>query len=219
MFALLGIEPTDVGRRRLDHRPAVRRRHRRLASAVSPDYVALIGILAVMVGVFVALVGLLRLGWVAEFLSAPIISGFLGGVAVIIVVHQLPDLLGCPAPVAAHCTGWVSRSAELHTINGWTLGIGVGVFAVVVVAERIDRRLPGALVGLIGSTILVAALKLHAHGVMVLGAVAHGAPHLGLHRAVLVGAGCGRADRRRGRPGHHQPDGGDDPRVRRPGRI
>ncbi len=67
-----------------------------VVSAISPDYVALVAILAVMVGVVVALVGLLRLGWVAEFLSAPIISGFLGGVAVIIVVHQLPDLLGLP---------------------------------------------------------------------------------------------------------------------------
>ena len=66
-------------------------------------------------------------------------------------------------------------------VNGWTVGIGLGVFAVVFVAARIDRRLPGALVGLIGSTILVGALNLHAHGVVVLGGLAHGAPHLGLH--------------------------------------
>jgi hypothetical protein len=47
-------------------------------------------------GVIVALIGLLRIGWIAEFLSAPIITGFMGGVAVITVVHQLPDLLGVP---------------------------------------------------------------------------------------------------------------------------
>lgn len=128
-----------------------------------------------------ALVGLLRLGWIAEFLSAPIISGFLGGVAVIIVVHQLPDLLGLPGAAGSTLHRVGVTLSDLHRINGWSLGIGVGVFTVVVVAERVDRRLPGALVGLIGSTILVAALNLHAHGVMVLGALAHGAAHLGLH--------------------------------------
>ena len=50
-----------------------------------------------MVGLIVMLVGILRLGWIAEFLSAPIITGFLSGVAVIIVIHQLPDFFGLPA--------------------------------------------------------------------------------------------------------------------------
>ena len=49
-----------------------------------------------MVGILVLLVSLLRLGWIAEFLSTPIVTGFLSGVAVIIVIHQLPDLLGVP---------------------------------------------------------------------------------------------------------------------------
>ena len=52
-----------------------------MAATNSPHYVALVGILAAMVGVFVTLVGVLRFGWLAEFLSAPIISGFLAGVA------------------------------------------------------------------------------------------------------------------------------------------
>ena len=54
-------------------------------------------ILAVMVGLMVMLVSILRLGWIAEFLSTPIVTGFLSGVAVIIVIHQLPDFLGLPA--------------------------------------------------------------------------------------------------------------------------
>ena len=57
-------------------------------------------ILAVMVGLMVVLVSVLRLGWIAEFLSTPIVVGFLSGVAVIIIVHQLPDLLGLPATSA-----------------------------------------------------------------------------------------------------------------------
>jgi high affinity sulfate transporter 1 len=181
MFALLGSNPQMSVGADSTIAPLFAVGLAAVVSAIFPDYVAMVGILAVLVGVVVALVGLLRLGWIAEFLSAPIISGFLGGVAVIIVVHQLPDLLGVPdvGGSTLHRVGATLRG--LHSINGWALGIGVGVFTVVVVAERVDRRLPGALVGLIGSTILVAALKLHAHGVTVLGALAHEAPHLGLH--------------------------------------
>jgi sulfate permease, SulP family len=152
----------------------------RLAPAGSPHYVALVGILAVMVGVIVALIGLLRLGWIAEFLSAPIIAGFLAGVAVIIIVHQLPDLFGL-ASVGGSTLNRISVVAShLGDANAWTLAIGAAVFAIVVAANRIDRKLPGALVGLVGSTVAVGAFGLHAHGVAILGAIAHGAPHLGL---------------------------------------
>src|SRR5580693_10690376 len=56
-----------------------------LALVGSPHYVDLVGILAVMVGLMVMLVTVLRLGWIAEFLSTPIVAGFLSGVAVIII--------------------------------------------------------------------------------------------------------------------------------------
>jgi len=151
-----------------------------LAPTGSHGYVDLVGILAVMVGALVALVGLLRLGWIAEFLSAPIITGFLAGVAVIIVVHQIPDLFGLPAASGStiHRLGVVASHLD-HT-NGWALGIGVVVFAVVVAGEHLDRRLPGALLGLIGSTVMVGVLGLHSHGVEVLRTLAHGAPRFGL---------------------------------------
>jgi high affinity sulfate transporter 1 len=152
-----------------------------LAPADSADYVALIGLLAVTVGVIVMLVGLLRLGWIAEFLSAPIITGFMAGVAIIIVVHQLPDLFGLASVSGSNLHRVVTVAQHLAHTNGWTLGIGAVVFAIVISAERISKKLPGALVGLVGSTLLVSAMTLTSHGVAVLGAVAHGAPHFGLH--------------------------------------
>ena len=151
-----------------------------LAAPGSTRYVDLVGILAVMVGIIVALVGVLRLGWIAEFLSAPIISGFLAGVAVIIVVHQLPDLLGLPGSGGSTIHRIQSVASHLSEVNGWSLGIGLGVMAVVVAAERIDRRLPGALAAMIGSIVLVAGVGLRAHGVDVLGTFHHGAPRWGL---------------------------------------
>jgi high affinity sulfate transporter 1 len=152
-----------------------------LAATGSARYVSLVGVLAVLVGVFVALVGLLRLGWIAEFLSEPITSGFLAGIAVIIVVHQLPDLFGLSGSSGDTLHRVAHVITNLHHTNGWSLGIGAGVLVLVLVAESIDRRLPAALVGMVGSTILVASLDLTRHGVPVLGRFAQGAPHLGLH--------------------------------------
>jgi MFS superfamily sulfate permease-like transporter len=152
----------------------------RLAATYSPHYVALVGILAVQVGAIVALVGLLRLGWIAEFLSTPIITGFLGGVAVIIVVHQLPDLFGIPATSGSTLHRLGGLVSNLDSTNGWALGLGLAALLIIVAAERVDKRLPGAFAGLLVTTLAVAILGLHAHGVVVLGNVAHGAPHLGL---------------------------------------
>ncbi|HXQ75417.1 MAG TPA: SulP family inorganic anion transporter [Acidimicrobiales bacterium] len=151
-----------------------------LAPTGSAHYIGLVGLVAVEVGVLVVLVGVLRLGWIAEFLSAPIISGFLAGVAVIIVVHQLPDLFGLPSVSGTTLHRVTDVVRHIGSANRWTLGIGVVVFAMVLAAERVDRRLPGALFGLVGSTIVVAAAGLRTHGVAVLGTVAHAAPHVGL---------------------------------------
>src|ERR1019366_1950822 len=71
-------------------------------------------------------------------------------------------------------------AAHLGDTKGWALGIGAAVLAIVVAAERVDRRLPGALVGLIGSTGVVGSLGLQGHGVAVVGTLADGAPRLGL---------------------------------------
>ncbi len=160
-----------------------------IAPTASPHYLALVSLLAVTVGILVTVVGLLKLGWIADFLSAPIITGFLAGVSVIIVVHQLTDLLALPAVsgTTVHRVGDVVR--HLGQANGWALAIGVAVFATVMAAERIDRKLPGALVGLVGSTLVVAAAGLRAHGVPVLGTVAHGTPHVGLSDLSLTSLG------------------------------
>jgi SulP family sulfate permease len=180
MFALLGSNPQMSVGADSTIAPLFAVAVAHLASTGSPRYIALVGLLAVVVGVIVALVGILRLGWIAEFLSAPIIAGFFAGVAVIIIVHQLSDLFGLPASSGSTLHRLAAVTGHLSKTNGWTLGIGIGVFAVMVAAERISRRAPGALLGLIGSSLLVFVLGLHAHGVAVLGTVAHAAPRLGL---------------------------------------
>jgi high affinity sulfate transporter 1 len=151
-----------------------------LAATGSSRYIELVAILAVMVGVIVMLVSILRLGWIAEFLSTPIITGFLAGVAVIIIAHQLPDFLGLPPTQGTNAHRIAYSLSHLGSANGWTVAVGVGVLLVMVVCERIDRRIPGALLALVGSVSLVTALDLQSHGVAVLGTIDTGAPHVGL---------------------------------------
>lgn len=147
-----------------------------LTTAGSPRYVDLAGILAVLVGVLVVLVGALRLGWIAQFLSTPIITGFLVGVAIIIVVHQLPDLLGITAPSGGVVHRLSFIAAHLSDTHLWSLFIGLSVLVFVVVVERVDRRLPAALFGLGAATAVIALSSLRSHGVKVLGSVARTPP-------------------------------------------
>ena len=151
-----------------------------LALTGSSHYVELVAILAVMVGLMVMLVSILRLGWIADFLSTPIVTGFLSGVAVIIVIHQLPDFLGLPSTGGSntHRVGFVfTHLGRGERMDGRHRA---GVLAVMFVSAHLDRRIPGGLIGLIGSTALVAALGLQAHGVAVLGTIQSGAPTFGL---------------------------------------
>ncbi|MCL2418721.1 MAG: SulP family inorganic anion transporter, partial [Conexibacteraceae bacterium] len=150
------------------------------ATAGSSRYIDLVGLLAVMAGLIVAAVWLLRLGWIAEFLSRPIIAGFLAGVGVVIVVHQLPDLLGVAGGGSSTLGRLQHVADELHATSGWTLAIGIGVFAVTMTVERFSRRVPGALIALVTATVLVAVFQLQDHGVAILGHIAHGPPRLGL---------------------------------------
>ena len=96
VFALLGSNPQMSVGADSTIAPLFAAGVAHLALAGSAEYAQKVAILAVMVGILVALVSVLRLGWIAEFLSAPIITGFLCGVAVIIVAHQLPDFFGLP---------------------------------------------------------------------------------------------------------------------------
>lgn len=147
-----------------------------VAAVGAPDYTHLVSFLALMVGVLVIAVGLLRLGWIAELISTPVITGVLGGIAIEILVRQLPAILG----LAGGGTTTVERVQKVldqigHT-NSWSILIAVVVLVLIVAAEHIDRRIPGALIGLVVSIVAVAALKLDAHGVQVVGTIHGGLP-------------------------------------------
>ncbi len=128
-----------------------------MAAAGSPRYVALVMLLSLMVGAILIVAGLLRAGWIADLLSVPMVTGFLAGVAVHIVVGQLPVVLGIEAPNGALLSQCVALWGLLPKTNVWALGIAVAVLAITKVAERVAPRLPGALLALIAVCGAVAA--------------------------------------------------------------
>ncbi len=146
----------------------------------APSHTALAAALALVVGITVIASGLLRLGWVADLLSVPVTTGFLAGISVHIVVSQLPALLGILAPDGSPAHRIAAMVSQFGQINPYSVTIGLAVFGLILIAERISARIPAALIGLLAATAAVALLGLDRRGVAVLGVVPGGLPHLSL---------------------------------------
>ncbi|HKU08369.1 MAG TPA: SulP family inorganic anion transporter [Bradyrhizobium sp.] len=142
-----------------------------MAASTSSDYPALAVALALMVGVILILASLFRMGWIANLLSTPVTVGFLAGIAVHILVSQLPGVLGLPSPKGPMLDRIIELAQQLGATNIYTLGIGLGVLALVAGAEAISAKVPGALIGLVAATTAVIAAGLESKGVAVVGTV------------------------------------------------
>lgn len=142
-----------------------------MAAAGSADYQALALTLALMVGVILIASSLFRLGWVANLLSTPVTVGFLAGISLHILASQMPGVLGLPAPSGPMLDRIATLARHVGEANPYTVCIGCGVLAVVMVSEKISAKIPGALIGLVVATLAVMSANLESKGVHVIGAV------------------------------------------------
>jgi len=149
-----------------------------LAASGTPEYQPLAAALALMVGLLLLVAGIFRLGWIADLLSIPVTTGFLAGISLHILISQLPGILGLPAPAGPMLQRLATLAGHLSEANAATLVIGLGVLAITAASERIDARIPGALIGLAAATGAVVLLGLESRGVSVLGAVSASLPAL-----------------------------------------
>ena len=156
-----------------------------VAAAGTLQYQHLVGVMAVAVGVILLLAGLLKLGWIADFISTPVVTGILAGIAVEIFVRQLPSVLGVPGGGVSTVDRLREIARQLPQANAWSMALAATVLVLIVIGERIDRRIPGALIGLALAIAATAILHLHDHGVRVLGPVSGGLPSIGLPSAPL----------------------------------
>ena len=141
-----------------------------LTAQGSANYGSLAAGLAVAVGVLLLLGGLARLGWIASFLSVPVTTGFLAGIAVHIVVSQLPAALGVAAPDGTLLTRGAWLLAHLSETNPYTLILAALVLGASSATERLGWRIPGALIGLIAAMVLVGIFGWADKGVAVVNA-------------------------------------------------
>ncbi|MEJ2289403.1 MAG: sulfate permease [Deinococcales bacterium] len=150
----------------------------RLAEPGSASFVVLAGALALMAGLFQLLLGLVRAGFVTNFLSSAVINGFTSGAAIIIAVNQLKDLLGVHADAGSGLIGLIrGLIPHLRETSLPTLAIGAGSVLLLLALKRWRvRALPGPLVAVVLGTAFVVALHLEAAGVAVVGHVPRGLP-------------------------------------------
>lgn len=150
------------------------------AVAESKHYVGLALITAFLVGVFTFFIGAGRLGWVGDFLSRPVMIGFFGGIAVIIIINQIPGILGVSETHGRTLRKVVHIIRELPHTNIPTLVLGLSCLAMLLGIARINRRIPGALIVLSLATLSVFVFHLKDRGVTVLGPLDRGLPSIQL---------------------------------------
>ncbi|MCH8550356.1 MAG: solute carrier family 26 protein [Natronospirillum sp.] len=151
-----------------------------LAEVGSAHYIALAVLLALMVGVIQFGMGIFRLGFLTNFLSHPVISGFTSAAALIIGFSQLQHLIGLSLPRTENIAvlAWAAAT-QWADINIATLSIGLGGVAGLLLLKRLNPLLPGAMIVVVIATLAVWLLGLDEHhGVHIVGSVPAGFPEL-----------------------------------------
>jgi high affinity sulfate transporter 1 len=146
--------------------------------------VALAAMMAVVSGTVLILAGIARLGFVTELLSKPIRYGYMNGIALTVLISQLPKLLGFSIKSEGPLRDlWAIGGAILDGKANW-IAFAVGLATLIVILLLKDnKRLPGILIAVVGATLVVAALDLGAHyGVKVLGPLPQGLPAFSIPR-------------------------------------
>jgi sulfate permease, SulP family len=140
------------------------------------EYAALAAGMVLLAGAMLVLAGTLRLGFIAQFLSRPIMAGFVFGLALFVTVSQLPKLLGVEEGDGDTIRQLVSLLEGLGDANGATVVVGVGGLIGLFVIDRLPGRVPGGLIVLVVGIALSGALHLSTHGVAIVGEVPSGLP-------------------------------------------
>jgi SulP family sulfate permease len=150
-----------------------------LAVAGSDNYLVLAFAQAIITGVIFALCAAFKLGFLASFLSKPILIGFVGGLALDILVSQIAKMLGVKIDSGGEFVDkLVGLVTGISSINGWSVLISASAVLVLLAGRTFLRVVPWALVVLVLSTVVVVVFGLESEGVAVLGTVEAGPPTL-----------------------------------------
>jgi high affinity sulfate transporter 1 len=151
-----------------------------LAVSGSAEYLALCGVLACMAAVMLIIARLIRLGFLADFLSRTVLIGFLTGVGVQVAGGEMGGMLGLPRSGYGALGRLIHDIQHLQQSNWPTLITTAAVLIIILGSRKISRKLPGPLIAVIGAINVSWAIDLKAHGVSILGPVPGGIPAVGL---------------------------------------
>ena len=150
-----------------------------MSPAGANAYAALTATLAIAVGIAALIAGLLRLGFVANFISEPVLKGFIVGLALTIVIGQLPKLFGIPKEGDRAVEQLRHFIGDLRQANGASLAIGAVSLLIVLGLRRFAPLVPGSLVAVIVGIAAVKLFDLESHGVDIVGSIKSGLPSVG----------------------------------------
>ena len=140
-----------------------------LAVQHSPDYLALTSALALLVGLFFLGFGILRMGWVANFIAQPVMKGFIQGLALVTMMTQLPKMFGVGEVGGDFFQRLWALALELPHTHLLTLAVGLGGLIVMFAFTRFLPRIPAALTTVMGAILAVTIFNLHDRGVAIVG--------------------------------------------------
>ena len=160
----------------------------RVASDASPaEAMAIASTLACIAGAMLALASVARLGFLANFISQPVLTGFKAGIGCVIVVDQLPRMLGVHIVKVGFFRDVLAIAGELPALSTPTLAIGLTVIAIVFGLRRWAPAAPAALIGIAGAIAASAAFGLSTAGVETVGQAHGGLPGFAMPRFDLAG--------------------------------
>ena len=152
-----------------------------IAEIGSHTFIQLAILLALLVGTIQLLMGLFRLGFLVNFLSHPVVSGFTSAAALIIGFSQLKHLMGVNIPRSNHVHKIIQGAIEnIQATNLYTLAIGLVAIAIILAIKKFKMRIPGPLVAVVFGILAVWLGGLDAQGVKIVGEVPKGLPSLSI---------------------------------------
>jgi high affinity sulfate transporter 1 len=152
------------------------------------DYIIPAATLAFLVGLFLLLSSILKLGFIANFISLPVLTGFKAGIGIVIFVGQLGKVLGLSVDKGPVLQTLLTIFGQLDQTHLPTLVLSLATLAVLLLLPRFAPRIPAALVAVAGGILASAMLSLEASGVKLVGQIPPGLPAFSLPDLSLLGA-------------------------------
>jgi MFS superfamily sulfate permease-like transporter len=157
-----------------------------LARPESPEWLALASTAALMTAAFLFLARILRLGFLADFLSRTVLVGFLSGVGISLLVGEVPHMLGVPVKGDGFVDQLLAVGGALPATHLPTLLLALAVLAVILGCGRLAPRVPGALLAVALAIAATWAFGLDRYGIAVAGRVEAGLPTVRIPRVALT---------------------------------